>query len=194
MRNFDHKARIGAVAAVILGLFALAACGGENETRDPETPSGFKVPRYVSIRSVKVNGRAGPSEEHPVLWTYTAKGLPVQIVAETEDWRRICDPEGGLSWVNRTFVTGERKVMRVKAQKLALRRRPELEAATVAYLNPRGVAALERCDKGWCQIDLGGKEGWAPESEIWGTAEAAQCRGPTGMTRGSRQAAASGPG
>lgn len=186
---FDNKAGKAALLAVAGAAFALAACGGDREARDPDTPSGFKVPRYVSIRSGKVNGRAGPSEEHPVLWTYTAKGLPVQVVAETEDWRRICDPEGGLSWVKRTFVTGERNVMRVKGERLALRRRPQADADTVAFLNPKGVAALDRCDKGWCLLDIGEKEGWAPESEIWGTAPAAQCRGPTGMTRGAKPAA-----
>jgi SH3-like domain-containing protein len=80
----DRASAILAIAA-----FGLAACGGERQARDPDTPSGYKIPRYVSISSGKVNGRTGPSEEHPVLWTYTARGLPVQIVAETEDWRRI---------------------------------------------------------------------------------------------------------
>jgi SH3-like domain-containing protein len=182
-----------AVWGVALAL-ALVACGGEREARDPDTPSGFKVPRYVSIRSEKVNGRAGPSEEHPVLWTYTARGLPLQVVAETEDWRRVCDPEGGLSWVKRSLVSGERKVMRVKAERLAIHRRPQETSPAVAWLNPRGVASLDRCDKGWCRIEVGGRQGWARESEVWGVAEAPQCRGASGMTRGPRAGAASASG
>ena len=190
MRMFHYKAAL----LMALGAFALAACGGERDLRDPDTPSGFRVPRYVSIRSNEVNGRAGPSEEHPVLWTYTAPGLPLQVVAETEDWRRVCDPEGGLSWVKRTFVTGERKVMRVKTDRLAVQRKPEAGAPAVAWLNPKGVASLDKCDKGWCRIEVAGTQGWAPESEIWGTAEAPQCRGATGQTRSSRNGASTGPG
>lgn len=169
--------------ALALAGLAAAACEGRGETRDPDTPSGFKVPRYVSLKSGKVNGRAGPSEEHPILWTYTARGLPVQIVAETEDWRRICDPEGGLSWVKGSLLTGERKAMRLKEERLALRRRPDPEATVVAHLNPQAVAPLDRCDKGWCRITVGDRKGWAPENEIWGTASTPQCRGASGMTR-----------
>jgi len=193
---FSNRARPSMRLAVAFAAFALAACSGRGEMRDPDNPSGFKVPRYVSIRSGKVNGRAGPSEEHPILWTYTAKGLPVQIVAETQDWRRICDPEGGLSWVKRSFVTGERKVMRLKPERLAVRRRPAADAPIAAYLNPRGVAALDRCDKGWCRIEVGEQQGWAPENEIWGTAPAPQCRGATGANRTQviGPAVAAGPG
>ena len=30
------------------------------------TPSGFVVPRFVSLKFSKVNGRTGPSREHPI--------------------------------------------------------------------------------------------------------------------------------
>jgi SH3-like domain-containing protein len=169
----------------MLGLAALglAACERGAETRDPSTPSGFKVPRYVTIRSGEVNGRAGPSEEHPVLWTYTARGLPVQVVAETTDWRRICDPEGGLSWVKRSLVGGERRVMRLKDERLPVRRRPAEDAPIATYLQPRALAALDECEAGWCRVEVGSARGWVPEDEVWGTAEEPQCRGASGMTR-----------
>ena len=63
-----------AVLPIALAALAVAACDSRTDLRDPKNPSGFKVPRYVSISSGKVNGRAGPSQEHPVLWTYQARG------------------------------------------------------------------------------------------------------------------------
>ncbi len=183
---FSNKA--APAFALTLAALCAAACERGGEERVQSNPSGFKVPRYVSLGSNEINGRAGPSEDHPILWTYTAKGLPVQVVAENEDWRRICDPEGGLSWVKRSLIDGERRVMRLKTERLAVRRRPANDAPAVAYLNPRAVAALDHCDKGWCRITVGEEEGWTPESEVWGTAPAPQCRGPTGMTRGAAAA------
>jgi SH3-like domain-containing protein len=161
----------------------IAACGGERQARDPNTPSGYKIPRYVSISSGKVNGRAGPSEEHPVLWTYKAPGLPVQIVAETEDWRRICDPEGGLSWVKRGFLNGPRYVMRLKDEPLAVHKRADASSGAAAYLSKKGVASLDKCEKGWCLVRIGKTKGWVTETEVWGTASGPQCRGASGMTR-----------
>jgi len=54
-----------------------------------KTPSGFPVPRYVSLKVGKVNGRTGPSRQHAIAWQYRRKGLPLVVVAETEMWRKV---------------------------------------------------------------------------------------------------------
>jgi SH3-like domain-containing protein len=177
---FSNKAALPLSFAALL---ATAACGGAKEARDANNPSGYKVPRYVSLSSGKVNGRSGPGEDHKILWTYQANGLPVQIVAETEDWRRICDPEGGLSWVKRSFLNGPRHVMRMQDDPLVVHRGPKAASPPVATLGRRALAALDHCDKGWCLVRVGDVKGWVEEREVWGTAPAPQCRGPSGMTR-----------
>jgi len=59
-----------------------------------KTPSGFPVPRYVSLKVGKVNGRTGPSRQHAIAWQYRRKGLPLVVVAETEMWRKVRDVTG----------------------------------------------------------------------------------------------------
>ena len=54
-------------------------------------PSGLPLPRFVSLKADKINVRRGPSSEHQVAWVYQRKGLPVEITAEFENWRRIRD-------------------------------------------------------------------------------------------------------
>ena len=43
------------------------------------------MPRYVSLKYDKINARNGPDEAHRLLWVYRARGLPVQVVAETAE-------------------------------------------------------------------------------------------------------------
>jgi SH3-like domain-containing protein len=143
---------------------------------DRPTPSGLPVPRYVSLKFDKVNARAGPGDDHRLLWVYRVRGLPVQVVAETSEWRRICDPQGQLAWVHKRTTDGRRMVINMSAQPAALRRRGKPTAAPAAYLNSRALAALVRCEKGWCRVRVDGASGWAPEGALWGTAEAPQCR------------------
>jgi SH3-like domain-containing protein len=163
-----------ACAAVGLGL-TLAGCG-EREGRDASTPSGFAVPRYVTLRYDTVNARSGPSEDHRTLWVYHAKGLPVQIIAETEQWRRICDPEGAVSWVHMRLVDGRRNLMRTGGGSIFVRKSPNPASGAVAELKPRTPAAYEACEKGWCKVKLGKVTGWVPAAEVWGADPAAQCR------------------
>lgn len=171
---------LGMIAAAV---FLLSAC--QNRSREGEdcpgasgrpSPSGFCVPRWLSLKSNEVRARRGPGTDYPALWIYRARGLPVQVVAETADWRRICDPDGGAVWVHRSMVDGRRMVMAPATGSVPLLADPKAGARANAILVPRGLASLERCEKGWCRIEAGGASGWAPQSALWGTAAPAQCR------------------
>ena len=167
----DSAVRWGLVLAAVV--LALGGCKkGDGQPQGRETPSGLSVPRYVSLKFAEVNARGGPGDDYKLLWVYRAKGLPVQVIAETQDWRRVCDPTGAKAWVKATGVDGRRTVMRLKADPLPLLDKPS-GAKTKAILAAHAVAYLDRCEKGWCRLKA---SGWAPEGEVWGTGEQRQCR------------------
>lgn len=159
-------------------LALLAACGAKTDDRARVTPSGLPVPRYVSLKFDPVNARSGPSDDHRLLWVYHARGLPVQVVAETAEWRRICDPDGGLSWVSRRTTDGRRTVTPLGAGPVPLHAQPKDDAKVVALLAPKTIADFDRCAKDWCKLRAGTVSGWAPAAEIWGVADAPQCPKP----------------
>jgi SH3-like domain-containing protein len=168
------------MAAVDLRSVTMLACAGVMlagaAPAERPTPSGLPVPRYVALKFATVNARAGPGDDHRLLWVYRVRGLPVQVVAETSEWRRICDPAGGMAWVHRRVTDGRRQVINTNNTATPLYRRPKPSAEVGAYLNPRAMGALVRCDKGWCKVRADGVTGWAREGALWGTAEAPQCR------------------
>jgi len=140
------------------------------------TPSGLPVPRWVSLKSGQINARVGPGNDYKILWTYRTRGLPVQVIAETRDWRRVCDPRGGVAWVNAGTTSGRRMVMRAKPQPLPVRAKPDAASPVRAYVGGRALAGLDRCKAGWCKVKLEGASGWIPAGEVWGTDERQQCR------------------
>ena len=80
--------------------------------QDLSTPSNLPVPRFATIGSSRVHLRQGPSQDHRILWVYEhQQGLPVEVVAETEMWRQIRDPEGDLGWVHRSLLSDSRGVI-----------------------------------------------------------------------------------
>ena len=169
--------------ALALVAAALAAPGAlllarSAAARDPSrpTPSGFPVPRYVSLKFDEVNARAGPGDDYRLLWTYRVRGLPLQVIAETSDWRRVCDPEGAVAWVHQRTVDTRRMVMRTEAQPVAMRRHPKPDAAPAAMLTGRALARLDDCAAGWCRISVDRIRGWVRAEEVWGTRDSVQCR------------------
>ena len=53
--------------------------------------SGLSLPRFISLRANKVNMRTGPGGQYPIEWLYRRRSLPVKVVAEYENWRKIRD-------------------------------------------------------------------------------------------------------
>lgn len=132
-----------------------------------KTPSGFEVPRYVSLKYGKTNGRAGPSQNHPILWEYRRRGLPVIVVAETELWRKIRDMNGDEAWVYRAGLSGERSV--VALHTVAIQKRADDTARTVAVAETGALMRLEACQNDWCKVWADdGLKGYAPQSSLWG--------------------------
>src|SRR5262245_12595892 len=73
--------------------------------------TGLPVPRYVSLKTDRVNLREGPSKDHRTAWVFQRAGLPVEIVAEFETWRRIRDSEGTEGWVLHSLLSGRRTAL-----------------------------------------------------------------------------------
>jgi SH3-like domain-containing protein len=170
-------------AASLVILAALGACEGHGgEGADcpagvkQATPSGYCVPRWLSLKRGEVYGRKGPGKDYPTVFVYHVRGQPVQVVDETSEWRKICDPDGGVVWVASAMVDGRRTVMAAAAAPLALRKSPDDGAAPSAYLRPRAIAALGRCKADWCEVDADGAAGWVRASEVWGLATQPLCR------------------
>ena len=68
-------------------------------TPPPAGASGLPVPRFVSLKSDRVNLRQGPGTEYPTAWVFRRAGLPVEVIKEFESWRQVRDAEGTTGWV-----------------------------------------------------------------------------------------------
>jgi SH3-like domain-containing protein len=133
------------------------------------TATGLPLPRFAALGSNQVNLRVGPDLRYPIEWTYQRKELPVQIVDEHQNWRRIRDSEGTEGWVQRPLLTSRRSFL-VQHQERVMRRTPEESGAEVARLRPGVIGRLRRCEIGsdWCEAQVADYRGWMKRSEIFG--------------------------
>ncbi len=133
-----------------------------------ETLSGLPVPRFVSLKFGQVNGRQGPTLQHNVLWQYQRKGLPLIVVAETENWRKVRDSEGEESWIRRVALSGNRTVLTKREVDIITRPRDDARIKAVAQVNV--LLDLGDCNEsGWCRVrSSDGHKGWARKSDLWG--------------------------
>ena len=134
-------------------------------------PSGLPIPRFVSLKAEKVNVRRGPSSDHPIAWVFQRKGLPVEIVAEFENWRRIRDSEGEEGWILQSMLAGKRTVVVApwRGQQLTLlHSAANNESSVQAQLAAGAMGDVSNCDGKWCEISAGGYDGFVEQDMLWG--------------------------
>ncbi len=142
----------------------MAFAAGETQ-RGPVT--NLPMPRFVSMKADKGNVRRGPGLTHRVDWVFKREDMPLEIVAEYGNWRRVLDVDGAGGWMHYSLLSGVRTVI-VQKDYTALRASPDISAAPNAYAEQGVVAFLGDCLRHWCRITADRHKGWALKSELWG--------------------------
>jgi SH3-like domain-containing protein len=125
-----------------------------------------KLPRFASLRSDKVNLRAGPGVRYPVSWVFVRKSLPVEILAEFELWRKVRSRDGTEGWVHKSLLSGRRSAI-ITGRVRTMYRRPDGDVPVLRA--EAGVQGrLLTCKGNWCSLKIGGTEGWLRRNHIWG--------------------------
>jgi len=159
------------VRALVLAILATAALAAAAGAEQLGPASGLPLPRFVSLKADKVNMHIGPAKNHEVKWLYQRAGLPVEITAEFENWRRIRDSDGTEGWVYHSLLSGRRTgvvTAKSKDELIPLHERADGKSAVIAQLQPGVLGSVKRCNSGWCRMQGQGFDGWIPQDRLWG--------------------------
>ena len=166
-----RRVGLGAAGLAVLLASAPALAAGPEITGSIGSQTRLPVPRFVSLKSERVNARMGPTRDHQVIWIYQRSGLPVEITAEFENWRRIRDHEGTETWVFHSMLSGKRTGM-VRAEGNDAALVPVMNRAggdrVVARVEPRVQGTVRTCNGTWCRFVGDGFDGWIEQNRLWG--------------------------
>jgi SH3-like domain-containing protein len=133
--------------------------------------SGLPVPRFVSLKPDRVTVRGGPNRDHDIAFVFTRSGLPVEITAESDNWRRIRDWEGAEGWVYHSLLSGRRTALVATKQKdelVPLYNKADDQSGLAARLQAGVLASVRTCSGTWCHVFGSGFDGWIAQERLWG--------------------------
>jgi SH3-like domain-containing protein len=165
------------LAGAVLGLWQAAAA---QEATGPAPPpavapgapdagrtTGLPLPRFVSLGADRVNLRFGPGREYPVSWVLARRGLPVEIIAEFDTWRKIRLHDADEGWVHASLLSSRRTILVMDTVR-ELRRTPADDGRVVLRAEPGVIGDLVDCEPEWCRVDIQGRRGWLRRDAFWG--------------------------
>lgn len=98
-----------------------------------------------------------------------SQGYPVEVVVVVEDWTKVRDAEGQLTWIESKHLSGKRFLL-VTAPVAQIRRRAD-DDAPVAFEARENVLLelLEVVRGGWLRVrHRDGEQGFVKVTQVWG--------------------------
>jgi SH3-like domain-containing protein len=172
IRHTMTKTRIKCGILILFAItFVGAARAEDGAGRGVGTATGLPLPRFVSLKSDEVNARVGPGGDYQIAWVFRRAGLPVEVLAEFENWRQVRDSSGSTGWVPPgptppppTAVVAPW----VKDRSLFELTSSRGGSTPVARIEPGAIVDIMHCDGEDCEVYAGSQKGWAPQKNWWG--------------------------
>lgn len=117
--------------------------------------------------------RVGPGLDYPIDWVFVRSGLPLEIIQEFGNWRRIRDWNGKTGWVFHSLLSGRRNALVAPWQEaghVVVYARASESSRVLAWLEPMARASIRRCDGEWCKVTVQTPDlsGFVRQTGLWG--------------------------
>jgi SH3-like domain-containing protein len=148
---------------------AAVDAGPDTPPRDPNrgAVTNLPLPRFVTLKTNEGNARRGPGLTHRIDWVFTRAGMPLQVTAEFDNWRRVEDQEGAGGWVHYSLLSGSRSAI-VTQNLVEFRDEPSDVARITFQAEADVVGRVLDCSPDWCRMNIDGTRAWVRKTAIWG--------------------------
>lgn len=140
---------------ILLGLLTCCAC--------------LEAKQYVSLKSSKINMRVGPGDEFPVIWEFLRAGLPLQLLAEYQQWRKVRYIDNTEGWIHQNMLSGRNTAMVIANDTLLYKK--QSESTPIAKLEKGVIVRVLEIRNDWIKVDVNKIKGWIKKSNLWGVNE-----------------------
>lgn len=149
-------------------LFVLALALGALAQTGAQAQRERQPPYWVSITSNDALLRSGPAQTYPAVWRYVRRGLPMRVVETYPNWRKLQDPEGATGWMMVRLLSDVRTALVTGGEPRPMHERPDASSRTRYLAEPGVVGRIAGCSGGWCELDVGGRQGFIRAEHVWG--------------------------
>ncbi len=148
---------------IISAIFILSIMSASSAYAKTSLP----LPRFVSLKSSEANVRSGPGLRYQIKWVVVRKKMPVEVIGEFEQWRKIRDVQGDEGWMHRGMLTNKRTAL-VIGETQILRRKPSTKSYPIARIDVNVELSIHSCSKKYCNVQVKGYRGWLKRKNLWG--------------------------
>jgi SH3-like domain-containing protein len=153
MRFFVKKLRKFSFAALTAAIFHCASADSS----------------FVSLKSAGINFRVGPGKEYPISWKFMRAHLPVMLIAEFDEWKKVKFFDRTEGWVHQNMVS--RKNTALVVSQYTILYRYASESHPIAKIEKNVIVKVQKVDRDWIKVEVNKFKGWVKKKDLWGVNE-----------------------
>ena len=123
-----------------------------------------------SLKNNKVNVRLGPSKNYPIKFVYEKKYLPVVIIDEHYNWRKVRDYDNDTGWIHISQLSKIKTTVTTKDNQVVYSS-PTIYSKPKVKLEIYQVLIINKCKQKWCEVRNSRTTGWIKKDHLWGIKE-----------------------
>ena len=123
--------------------------------------------KYLSLKNNIVNVRYGPGFNYPIKYVYKKKYLPVKIIDQKENFRKIIDFKKNSGWIHISQLTKPNSLIILENK--ILFKKPSKFSKPIAKLKKGRLLLITKCKYNWCRVKTDNYKGWIENKEVWGS-------------------------
>ena len=123
--------------------------------------------KYLSLKNKLVNVRYGPGFHYPIKYVYKKIYLPVEVIDQKENFRRIIDFKKNSGWIHISQLKKSNSLIILESK--ILFKKPTRFSKPLAKLEKGRLLIIKKCKNKWCQVTTDNYKGWIDTNNIWGS-------------------------
>lgn len=129
--------------------------------------ANIEARQFVSLKSSRINMRVGPGDEFPVSWVFLRAGLPMMLIAEFQQWRKLRYLDNTEGWIHQNMISGRNNAIVTSDNALLFKR--DSESSPIAKVEKSVIVrVLEVREDNWVKVDINKLKGWMKKENLWG--------------------------
>ena len=128
--------------------------------------SNISFSEVRSLKNTKVNVRLGPSKNYPIKYVYEKKYLPVKIIDEHYNWRKVRDYDNDSGWLHISQLSKIKTTVTMKNNQVVYSS-PSIYSKPKVKLEIYQVLTIKKCNRIWCEIKNSETNGWIKKEHLW---------------------------
>ena len=122
---------------------------------------------YLTLRNEKVNLRQGPSLDHPIKLVYKKKFLPILVIDNSYNFRKVMDHENNSGWIHISQLSKKKAALN-NEDNSTIFKKPSNFSKPLATLEKGRLCLIKKCKSDWCKIETGDYIGWVKRKSLTG--------------------------